>query len=80
MVGVHFCLQFYHSLLPLKDFFLGGIVVKSIFLFVIKIIQACCTEYEKAHKTTKKDIKKSLYCFEEQYWKQRKLIPIYFFY
>lgn len=71
------------AVLPLpvtsQGFFLGGIVVKSIFLLVIKIIQACCTEYEKVHKRTKKDIKKSLYCFEEQYWKQRKLIPIFFF-
>lgn len=61
-----------------QGFLGGGIVVKCIFILVIKIIQACCTEYEKVHERTKKDMKKSLYCFEEQYWKQIKLIPIFF--
>lgn len=60
-----------------QGLFLGGIV-KRIFLLVIKIIQACI-EYERVHKGAKKDIKQSL-CFEEQYWKQRKLIPIYIFF
>ena len=60
MVGVHFFF-FFFAVSPLsvnsQGFFGGGIVVKCIFLLVIKIIQACCTEYEKVHERMKKDMK-----------------------